>query len=149
MSLIFQGFMKLCGLCGLFRPSYILYSNYIIKHDSMFSQHWLMAQLVECQISGICSPKGLRVQIPAPPKLCSKSEGLFFNNWGRRLLKVHNKYWLVSRQISMTDNYPFTDISVSIHRYLIPSQFHASNKCEMDQITVKNLHKKLNKTLEN
>ena len=31
---------------------------------------------------------------------------------------------------------PFTDISVSIHRYLIPSQFHASNKCETDQISV-------------
>ena len=36
----------------------------------------------------------------------------------------------------MRENYPFTDISVSIHRYLIPSQFHASNKCETDQISV-------------
>ena len=39
-------------------------------------------------------------------------------------------------------------INLILHRYLIPSQFHASNKCESDQISEKNLQKKLNKTLE-
>ena len=43
---------------------------------------------------------------------------------------------------------PFTDIW-STHRYLIHSQFHASNKCETDQISEKNTSLQLSNKLTN